>query len=539
MRHSITIGMHLLVLLYSGLLTPCIGSAQVALDWDVTFGGADSSDDEVKSLVADEFGSIFVSGSLGYDKGAVLKYTPSGTVAWEIHDSDTLLHLCGELHLDSVGNLIIATRANGGGPYGSTIVTKLTGGGNVLWQDSVPLASYWEDSRSFVAVDVGLGGSIYVAGVVTGSSGNCLGLCSLSPEGQIEWVGSYCDSTTTGVYSSDVVCDMRGGVYVGGKSVRPFDNLNALIARFDNSGSFLWAREYNGPVTSTERTKFVRVDRDGNAITFGNTDGNQSRTDMLIAKYSLDGDSVWVLKYGSTGLYETIGDATVDEDGNVLVCGMKDYNRYLVALKIGAAGELLWEKSLGFDTEGLEYDSQLITEDGYGNVVVATSMYATELDLKIAVGRIDSHGDSLDVQCFDGSIQPPPGSVGFDDFSTTIQRLAPNSFAVAGQTLGSTKLCIGQWNYLCDRDWLLLKYTVVPDCPCLADPKCDGSMSDVSDVVATINVAFRGYAPARKATCGFDDADVDCNGAVDVLDVINVVDVAFRGAEPLATYCQN
>lgn len=72
------------------------------------------------------------------------------------------------------------------------------------------------------------------------------------------------------------------------------------------------------------------------------------------------------------------------------------------------------------------------------------------------------------------------------------------------------------------------------ECPCLADPYCDGVRSDVIDVVTCVNVAFRGQTSGIDPQCpvqGFaaQSSDVDCDGVVTILDVVAVVGVAFRG----------
>jgi hypothetical protein len=73
-------------------------------------------------------------------------------------------------------------------------------------------------------------------------------------------------------------------------------------------------------------------------------------------------------------------------------------------------------------------------------------------------------------------------------------------------------------------------------CPCHADPQCDG-VTNVLDVVQTVNVAFRGQASQTDVGCGYQQTDVDCDAVTNVLDVVKVVNVAFRGALPSANFC--
>ena len=71
-------------------------------------------------------------------------------------------------------------------------------------------------------------------------------------------------------------------------------------------------------------------------------------------------------------------------------------------------------------------------------------------------------------------------------------------------------------------------------CPCHADPQCDGS-TDVIDVIKTIGVAFRGEAAVFDTDCFPNPGgrtDFDCSGVTDVIDVVNIIGVAFRGQVP-------
>lgn len=74
------------------------------------------------------------------------------------------------------------------------------------------------------------------------------------------------------------------------------------------------------------------------------------------------------------------------------------------------------------------------------------------------------------------------------------------------------------------------------DCPCSGDPGCDG-VTNVVDVVNTINVAFRGGQSTTTGNCPYENADVDCSGACSIVDVVKMVNVAFRGADKATEFC--
>ncbi len=80
--------------------------------------------------------------------------------------------------------------------------------------------------------------------------------------------------------------------------------------------------------------------------------------------------------------------------------------------------------------------------------------------------------------------------------------------------------------------------TIACACNCHADPQCDG-VTDVLDVVHTVNVAFRGAAsmPDPNPLCPVETTDADCSGATDVVDVVRIVNVAFRGFSAASQFC--
>jgi hypothetical protein len=75
-------------------------------------------------------------------------------------------------------------------------------------------------------------------------------------------------------------------------------------------------------------------------------------------------------------------------------------------------------------------------------------------------------------------------------------------------------------------------------CVCHADPACD-DVTDVLDVVKTIDVAFRG-SPEENDTgplCAATQTDLNCSGTTDIVDVVKIVNVAFRSADPATEFC--
>jgi subtilisin family serine protease len=108
----------------------------------------------------------------------------------------------------------------------------------------------------------------------------------------------------------------------------------------------------------------------------------------------------------------------------------------------------------------------------------------------------------------------------------------------AVETLDSATLGSGQATVRLISNWANFKPDFVKgtvtlfspcDCHCHGDPACDGSI-DILDVVAVINVAFRGAVDVHDPSCTLSGrSDINCDCSVDVLDVVTVINHAFRG----------
>ena len=88
-----------------------------------------------------------------------------------------------------------------------------------------------------------------------------------------------------------------------------------------------------------------------------------------------------------------------------------------------------------------------------------------------------------------------------------------------------------------NANWIPDGCEVICDCPCAGDPICDGILSDILDVIETVNVAFRGLAETADPNCSTGRTDLDCDGVTTVLDVVGIVNVAFRGVGAGTEFC--
>jgi uncharacterized delta-60 repeat protein len=158
------------------------------------------------------------------------------------------------------------------------------------------------------------------------------------------------------------------------------DYYTAKYAAVD--GALLWEKHYNGPARSFDQAQAVAVDGTGNVVVTGRT-GNLSgedgfsESDYYTAKYAAaDGTLLWEKRYNGPANGDDWAYAVaVDRSGNVLVTGTTDGDGfgsggdYYTAKYAAANGALLWEHRYNGPSNGSDA-AQAIALDCSGNVVV-------------------------------------------------------------------------------------------------------------------------------------------------------------------------
>ena len=119
-----------------------------------------------------------------------------------------------------------------------------------------------------------------------------------------------------------------------------------------------------------------------------------------------------------------------------------------------------------------------------------------------------------------------------------IYKIVPDSFVDCDSNLVSDS-CEIVYGLKPDANanWIPDGCEFICDCPCAGDPNCDAVIANVQDVVATVNIAFRGATETTDPSCSTERTDLDCDGVTSVTDVVRIVNVAFRGGNPAVEFC--
>ena len=126
-----------------------------------------------------------------------------------------------------------------------------------------------------------------------------------------------------------VALDGAGNVYMIGSSngntigggISPY--CDALLAKYNTSGSLVWTRELSGG--DIDVSTAVALDASGNTYMAGYTNGslhgaNAGLHDAFLAKHDPSGNLVWTRQWG-TSLRDYAYSVAVDDDNNIYVAG--------------------------------------------------------------------------------------------------------------------------------------------------------------------------------------------------------------------------
>ncbi len=274
------------------------------------------------------------------------------------------------------GNL---AAANVGGE--DIFLAKYDTNGNSVW--SIQLGTSRDDDAEGVAVD--RQDHVIVAGYTGGKlskeayygTTDCF-LAKYKSNGKLLW------STQMGTPQrenyEDIAIDQRNNIWAVGHTQGSLAATNAgsddiVLVKYNANGKVLWMRQFG--TSASDLAKDVIVDRAGNGYVVGHTQGslaaaNQGDYDRILAKYDTNGNQLWLVQSGTTGVDLSEG-VNVDSTGFVYTVGtysptFGDGDGYLAKYR-ASDGSQQWFSPIG--TVGSADSLKDITLDVTGKIYVA------------------------------------------------------------------------------------------------------------------------------------------------------------------------
>lgn len=214
-----------------------------------------------------------------------------------------------DLALDSNENLYITGRTAGdlaspnSGSY-DAFLAKYNPDGTEQWRSQLGGSGY--DSGNSVAVDGA--NNVYISGLTDSFNGGDRDgfIAKYGSDGTLQWqkvLGSSSNGSSAGYDDINAMTvDDLGNVYMTGYTYSDLAGINqgeadAFVSKFNPNGELLWTSQLG--TKNWDEANSITVDGNGNVYISGNTEGkdvggsNQEFSEVFLAKYDKDGNSIW------------------------------------------------------------------------------------------------------------------------------------------------------------------------------------------------------------------------------------------------------
>ena len=246
-----------------------------------------------------------------YATGVARKETGTDflTVKYDPEDGDTLwtgryvgpyggANVGKDVAVDDSENVIATGYAQSTLLTYDIVTIKYNSNGGGIWERT------WGDTTTNEqAADVAVDehGCVYVTGFTfAGGGGTNIVTIKYSPRGSALWTQIYSTSGTYYDHGLGVALDASKNVYVGGHTAGATDT-SIVILKYDSTGTLLWDRIYDSPGQGDDRFAGIAASRFGGAYVVGTSDGFGNGDDVLLIRYTTDGDTAWVRNYDGAG----------------------------------------------------------------------------------------------------------------------------------------------------------------------------------------------------------------------------------------------
>lgn len=268
------------------------------------------------------------------------------------------------------------------------------------------------DFQRCVTRSMSFGGAVYyyLCGSTLNSSGNYdLLVQKKNSSGTVLWSQTYNGAGNGNDYATDIQISSGGSVYVSGTYYKnSTDSNNAIIIKYNNSGTQQWAYTYNG--TGSRHDAFAAMQLSTNTlVAVGSTwKDTTNKFDFLMARVDTNGNSVWTQNWN----YNNLNDGSVNlwnKGTTIYVAGgaqaaTTTYKYAVVSVKL-SDGSILGSQVTGGNAFGIDQVTDIQTDGSNylyvtGGVLNANTLYdwkTIKLDTTLNIIWSASYdgGDSL------------------------------------------------------------------------------------------------------------------------------------------------
>ncbi len=333
----------------------------------------------MSALILDSRNNIYVTGWTNRDNNnsdiLTAKFDSSGTLRWSNTynspaDSTDIPH---DICLDREGNVYITGESEEGSATKTDyIVIKYDSSGTEKWTARYNGPDFRSDEAQKIKVDVD--GNVYVTGNSMNSKGNFdIATVKFNKTGKFQWAENYNGFSDGNDVANSLALDNQGNIYVGGTSDSIPALYDYLVIKYNPSGDKIWEKRYNGPANDGDRAKAMILDDGGNAYITGWSVGHNTNTDFATVKYSPDGIRQWAERWDDPdGSFDGANAIAIDKLRNVYVTGYSadgETGKYITTVKYNSDGIQQWASQYIADYPASDSGMFIVLDDN-GSIYV-------------------------------------------------------------------------------------------------------------------------------------------------------------------------
>lgn len=358
-------------------------------EWAKPLGG--TSQDQTRSMDIDKYGNTYTlgwfQGTVDLDPGLgtynitsygsfdvfISKLDNNGNFIWAKQIGGSWIDIGTSVKVDSLCNVYVDGSFNntvdfdpgpgiynltstGGFAVGNTFILKLNANGDFIWAKQIN--GYANKGNNARSITLDQESNVFITGLFVGSADFDPGVSTysltaggtsnafiskLDSGGNFIWVKQF--TTDSSVVPVDLEVDKKGNIYsigtfngtadfdpgIGVHNLASTGDYDIYISKLNNTGDFIWAKQFSGPYKKTPRD--LTVDKYGSVYSTGTFSGTVDfnpngvfnltsfgGNDLFLSKLDSVGDFIWAKQLG--GINHDIGSAVViDEEINMYVVG--------------------------------------------------------------------------------------------------------------------------------------------------------------------------------------------------------------------------
>jgi hypothetical protein len=288
------------------------------LQWVARYDGPDSLGDMARAVAVDGEGNVYVTGySVSSENSTdciTIKYDTNGSQVWasRYDGPGNALDEARDVALDPAGNVYVTGNSLGEGTLLDYVTIKYDPVGNELWVARYDSGDFEYDKAK--AIDVDGQGNSYVTGIAD------RGILTIKydTEGKESWTARHSVGFDTG---KDIIVDDSGNVFVTGY-VESGTYRSCSTIGYDPDGNELWIAVFDTTLDANSRANYITLDDKGDMYVTGRCSIAGEGSNFITIKYDNEGSEIWVRDYDGTDIgFDEAWAVCVDGKGNVYVTG--------------------------------------------------------------------------------------------------------------------------------------------------------------------------------------------------------------------------